>query len=213
MACITALMIFTLAAFTYTGVCCTLTAQSVPQLFSGNLELLQTHLHPALHHRYESSGWSWPLLLRPIWFGIEPTGTTARGTICIGNPVVFLVVLVVIPLLSARGVRRLFLQGNITLTATLLPVVGFFANWLPWCMLSERRGFIYYYLPSLIFGCMAYATAISLVPAKNRWITWILLVVPTLTSVAVCVLYLPLYLGLEVPFEWMLTLLPFEAWW
>ena len=93
-----------------------------------------------------------------------------------------------------------------------LPVVGFFATWLPWCLLTERKGFIYYYLPSLIFGCIALASVASLIPAQRKGLSR-LLIGCALMAVPVGILYLPVYLGIEVPFEWMTTLLPFTSWW
>jgi dolichyl-phosphate-mannose-protein mannosyltransferase len=206
------LMLVSIVMAAYVAVCCALTSQAPHELLRANLALFDAHMNPAAHHRYESSGWTWPFLIRPIWFGFSPEGANARGTICLGNPIVFLVALLSIITLSIAGIRQAITNRSRSLAMRALPVVGFFATWLPWCLLTKRKGFLYYYLPSLIFGCIACATALSLVPAHHKGLR-LLLIGCALLAVPVGVLYLPVYLGIEVPFDWMTTLLPFTAWW
>lgn len=39
-------------------------------------------------HNYQSDWWSWPLMLRPIWYFYEPDQGAQRGVLLIGNPAI-----------------------------------------------------------------------------------------------------------------------------
>jgi dolichyl-phosphate-mannose--protein O-mannosyl transferase len=58
-------------------------------------------------HPYQSAWWSWPLLLRPIWYDYHEVGPQlARGVLAIGNPVVWWAGLPAILAVAGAAVRR-----------------------------------------------------------------------------------------------------------
>jgi len=93
------------------------------------------------HHTYQSDWWTWPLMIRPIWYLYEHADGAMRGVLMIGNPAVLWGGLIAV-LVCLWGGRR---DGRL-LTAGLLWV----AAYLPWVMIPKSLGFFYYYyVPSI----------------------------------------------------------------
>ena len=110
----------------------------------------QTQVLP--HHTYQSAWWSWPLIIRPIWYFYEPSDGAMRGILMIGNPVILWGGLVaVIACLwgwaRARDPKLLFAAGLWT------------ASYLIWAIIPKSLGFFYYYYLPSIFLCIALAAA------------------------------------------------------
>ncbi|HEX7693274.1 MAG TPA: phospholipid carrier-dependent glycosyltransferase [Sphingomonas sp.] len=110
----------------------------------------QTQVLP--HHTYQSSWWSWPLIIRPIWYFYEPSDGAVRGILMIGNPVIMwggLVAVIgcILGWLRARDPRLLFAAGL------------WLASYLVWAIIPKSLGFYYYYYLPSIFLCIALAAA------------------------------------------------------
>jgi dolichyl-phosphate-mannose-protein mannosyltransferase len=100
-------------------------------------------------HTYQSDWWSWPLMLRPIWYLYEPVAGVQRGILLIGNPVVMWGGLVaVVACLLSRDRRRL---GVAALW------VGSYAVW---AVIPKSLGFFYYYYLSSLFLPLAITAAL-----------------------------------------------------
>ena len=110
----------------------------------------QTQVLPA--HPYQSSWWTWPLMIRPIWYLYEPVDGAQRGVLLIGNPAIIWGGLVAVGYCAWaawwRGSARL---GGITAI--------WLASLLIWAIIPKSLGFFYYYYPSTIFLCLALAAA------------------------------------------------------
>lgn len=123
---------------------------------------LQTQVLP--HHTYQSDWWSWPLLLRPIWYLYEPVQGAQRGVWLIANPAVAWggVVAVAACLWFALRDRSLSL---------LAPAALWIGSVAMWAAIPKSLGFYYYYYPSTIWLAVALGTAFARVdPAgKRRW--------------------------------------------
>jgi len=105
----------------------------------------QTQVLP--HHNYQSDWWSWPIMLRPIWFFYEWDHGAQRGVLLIGNPVIMwggLVAVLASYVLWFRthAVRPLALALLWTFS------VGIYA------VIPKSLGFYYYYHLSGIFLCL-----------------------------------------------------------
>jgi dolichyl-phosphate-mannose--protein O-mannosyl transferase len=109
-------------------------------------------------HRYESDWWTWPMMLRPIWYFFErmPDGShPIRGIFCIGNPLIFWL----IPVVSGYSMYRVFKERSWILG---LLVFGFLCQWLPWALITRVKFFHYFYtaMPflTILFGALAEKT-------------------------------------------------------
>ena len=61
---------------------------TLARLIPFQCEMLALQTQVLTPHNYQSSWWSWPLMLRPIWYFYEPDQGAMRGVLLIGNPVI-----------------------------------------------------------------------------------------------------------------------------
>ena len=97
-------------------------------------------------HAYGSDWWTWPMMLRPIWYFFERMPDNAdfvRGILCIGNPAIFWL----IPILLGYSLDRAFKERSWILG---LLIFGFFCQWLPWSLVGRVKFFHYFY-PAMPF--------------------------------------------------------------
>lgn len=112
-------------------------------------------------HNYQSDWWSWPLMLRPIWYFYELEAGVQRGVLLVGNPAVLwgglgAVALCVVAWLRNRDWR---LFGAAALWAGSLGI---------YAVIPKSLGFFYYYHLSAIFLCVAIAAAYAHF-GRGRW--------------------------------------------
>ncbi len=103
-------------------------------------------------HPYQSSWWTWPLLIRPIWYFYEPDHGVQRGVLLLGNPAIMWGGLVAVAACLWAGFRR----RVPALAGIGLLWVGSLAVW---AVIPKSLGFYYYYHLSSIWLCMALAGA------------------------------------------------------
>lgn len=119
---------------------------------------LQTQVLAA--HTYQSDWWSWPLMLRPIWYLYEPIGGVQRGILLVGNPAILWGGLVAV---AACGIAWWRSGAGRMLGLALLWAgsLGIYA------LIPKSLGFFYYYYLSSIFLAVALAAAVDRAP---RWV-------------------------------------------
>lgn len=104
------------------------------------------------HHTYQSDWWTWPLLIRPIWYLYEQTDGAQRGILMIGNPLLMWGGLIAVVACLWGGIR----SGN----PRLLAAFGLWAASVAiFAIIPKSLGFYYYYYPSSIFIVIAIAAA------------------------------------------------------
>ncbi len=125
---------------------------TLPALFPLQLEMyrLQTQVLPA--HTYQSEWWSWPLLLRPIWYLYEPVDGARRGVLLVGNPAVMWGGLVAVAACLWAFVRC----GDQRLGGVAMLWIGSYAVW---AIIPKSLGFFYYYYVPSIWLSVAIAAA------------------------------------------------------
>ncbi len=121
------------------------------RMFEAQTQILQAH-------PYQSDWWSWPLMLRPIWYFYAADAGVQRGVLLIGNPAIMWGGLVaVLACLWARG--RHAVVGGLWLFSLLI-----------WAAIPKSLGFYYYYHLSGVFAALACAAGLSLLPPRLRWV-------------------------------------------
>jgi predicted membrane-bound dolichyl-phosphate-mannose-protein mannosyltransferase len=99
-------------------------------------------------HSYSSMWWSWPFLLRPIYlYTSEEIGGAVSRIYAFGNPAVFWFGLISVITTSIYA----YLEKNKNLALVVFSYIIFFVPWA----LSPRIMFLYHYLPSIPFMCIA----------------------------------------------------------
>jgi len=124
--------------------------------FQATMYAQQTQVLP--HHTYQSDWWTWPLMIRPIWYLYEQADGAMRGILMLGNPAILWGGLVAVPACLWGGWRgrdgRLLAAGGLWVAA-----------YLPWAIIPKSLGFFYYYyVPSI-------ALPIAIAAAWDRYAT------------------------------------------
>ncbi len=119
--------------------------------FQARMFHAQTQVLPP--HPYQSSWWTWPLMIRPIWYLYEQADGAQRGILMLGNPAVLWSGLIAVPLCLWAGLKR---GGDPRLTA----VAGLWlASMLMWAAIPKSLGFFYYSYLSTILVALPIAGA------------------------------------------------------
>ncbi len=135
-------------------------------------------------HSYSSPWWSWPFLIRPIYlYTSDEIGGMVARIYAFGNPLVFWFGLASVFSILITAVR----ERNKKLGLIVFSYLIFFVPWA----LSPRIMFIYHYLPSIPFMCIAagYVLRRNLKLAPYFFIP----------ALIVFIYFYPHYTGMQVP--------------
>jgi len=117
-------------------------------------------------HNYQSDWWSWPLMLRPIWYFYEPDQGAQRGVLLIGNPAIMWGGLAAVAACWWAGLRD---KAGAPLTAAILWTVSLGV----WAVIPKSLGFYYYYyLPGIILSvvlAVAFQHYAAKVKRNDEW--------------------------------------------
>jgi dolichyl-phosphate-mannose-protein mannosyltransferase len=125
---------------------------TLPGLFAQQWEMYGLQTQVLKSHTYQSDWWSWPLMIRPIWYFYEWDMGAQRGVLLIGNPLIMWGGLLAVlacywAWLRDRAIKPLAMA--LLWTASLAIYV----------VIPKSLGFYYYYHVSGIFLCMALPVA------------------------------------------------------
>ncbi len=126
------------------------------------------HTNLKATHPYQSLWYTWPFLYRPVWFYVKYETGMIANIYAMGNPVIWwsgimAVGWTVVVLLSrvasvarqpATTSKMLAGRAPRDSLALIIILFGYFGFFLPWA-LSPRIMFLYHYLPSVPFMCLA----------------------------------------------------------
>lgn len=139
-------------------------------------------------HAWASSPWTWPLMIKPVWYYVNYLGDNIQNVFAMGNPLIWWAFLPAIVFVGSR-----WRDGKFRSISLGLVLLGFLGQWLPW-FASPRIAFLYHFLPSLPFGVLAVAYALAQLLRNQR-----LLVVGYLAAVVIVFVYFyPQYSALTV---------------
>ena len=125
-------------------------------------EMYQRQAQVLPHHTYQSDWWTWPLMLRPIWYFYEPIAGAQRGVLLLGNPAVMWGGLVAVAACLVGWLRaRDTAQG----AAAALWIAGL----LIWAAIPKSLGFYYYYYLPSIWLPLALAVAFDRWKLERGW--------------------------------------------
>ncbi|UUL82819.1 phospholipid carrier-dependent glycosyltransferase [Sphingomonas qomolangmaensis] len=110
-------------------------------------------------HPYQSDWWSWPLMLRPIWYYYERDLGIMRGILLLGNPAIFWSGLVAVAACLGAGLRGS--RAHLALALLWLFSIAIYV------VIPKSLGFFYYYHLSGIFVTLAIPPALILFKRGN----------------------------------------------
>jgi len=111
-------------------------------------------------HAYASRWWTWPLMIRPVWYYVSHTGDKVAHIYARGNPIVWWAFL---PSVAVVCWNWWWIRSK----ALGIVLLAFFGQWLPW-MLSPRITFFQHMLTSVPFACLAIAYVLASFWRKDR---------------------------------------------
>lgn len=155
------------------------------------------HTNLVAEHPYTSPAWSWPLLLRPIYFydGQEINGMVAR-IYAFGNPLVFWF-----------GLFSIILSGIISFQEKNkklgFVVFSYLILFLPW-IASPRIMFLYHYLPSIPYLAIASGFILR---RFSRLIPYLLI-----PSALLFIYFYPHWTGIRIPLKLDESYYWFSSW-
>jgi dolichyl-phosphate-mannose--protein O-mannosyl transferase len=107
-------------------------------------------------HPYSSKWWTWPFLLRPVWYHFKDVPGDASHVVGVwggGNPLLWWGGFAAIIVALARGIRERHL-------ASVFLVTAFILHYVVWSWIG-RTLFQYHYLPSLYASLLALGMALA----------------------------------------------------
>lgn len=155
-------------------------------------------------HIYISSWFTWPLMIRPMWFcfNVNKSLHIFRGILVIGNPLIMFFGLIssFYLLLSWRKIQdelKVFLMS-------------FFFSWLVWGIFQRKVSFIYYFFPNAVMYSFFIPAAIKFSSLyKKKKVIYFLF---SLISVALFIHFYPLLIGEWVSIEHKNQWIWFRSW-
>ncbi len=140
--------------------------QTVSLFIEYQKHMFNYHSQLVSDHFFSSPWYSWPVMVKPMWYSISRFGDKAASISAFGNPAVWLAM---IPALIYTGVKGIKTKDR----AAFVPVAGYLASFLPWIAIS-RQAFIYHYFPATVFGLLAIGYVINSIlekqPKKEKYI-------------------------------------------
>jgi dolichyl-phosphate-mannose-protein mannosyltransferase len=163
------------------------------------------HYHSTLEseHAFQSPWWSWPFMIRPIWYykGNDLPEGMASTIVSFGNPAVWWPA---IPAFFAAA-RAAWKRNK----AMILIVIAVISLYLPWAVIS-RSAFIYHFFPMVPFMMLAVVHAIKWF--MERGISKYYVYGYLGLVLAMFVLFYPAVSGLVVPSAYINWLRWFPSW-
>ncbi|WP_188445679.1 phospholipid carrier-dependent glycosyltransferase [Sphingomonas psychrolutea] len=136
--------------------------------FQARMYAQQTQVLPS--HPYQSPWWSWPFMVRPIWYLYEPADGAQRGVLLIGNLAILYG--------GLTAVAACLFGWWRDRSAVLLASAGLWiGSYAVWAVIPKSIGFFYYYYLPSIFLCIALAVALDHFKRGKRWDEAVLIVV------------------------------------
>ncbi len=168
-------------------------------------------------HSFGSPWYTWPFVVRPIWYyGNAPLGQSGitSSIVGMGNPLLwwsgFAAILSCMGYAVYSALRRRQAYGKDS-RISLFVSVGFLSQLVPW-MVVTRVVFIYHYFASLPFTMLALAFWLDKLRRRYTWgnrICWLFILAIGLVFLA----FFPLVSGLPVPKTYVLSCLKWMNSW
>lgn len=179
---------------------------SVWKIFADNqIDMLTYHSGLEAVHDFASPWYSWPLMLRPMWYYGSPAlvyDGLCSSIVALGNPVVWWCGTVCALLLLFKRKKT---------PADVFILIGYGAQYLPWALIL-RPIFIYHYfasVPFVILALIAVVDGISVKWRKCRHLLSVLLMV----SAVLFVMFYPVLSGMAVDRSYVMNILSWMPGW
>lgn len=163
---------------------------------------IKFHYEPAFKHVYLSRVWTWPLLIRPIWFYFKDFSPEKYiGIICMGNPFIWWSFIpfyfyIIFDFIKTKKPELFFI------------ICGYFSLYAFW-FIALKGGFFYYMAPASIFMYLTITYVLNKLWENNQ--KYLAVIYLYLVSVFF-VLFLPVIIALPVTKKYFYKLMWLKSW-
>ena len=176
--------------------------QTVETFIRKQMHMFSYHSQLVAEHFFSSPWYTWPVIVKPIWYSVSRFGDMTSSISAFGNPAVWL------PMLPALGYTAY--KGRATKDRSAIVILaGYLASFLPW-MAITRLAFIYHYFPATVFGVLATGFVINrlLDSKKGEKLVWVY------AALVLClfVVYFPVISGLPASSAYLDGLELLDTW-
>lgn len=152
-----------------------------------NTEIYQSNARLAATHPYTSQWYSWPLMIRSVFYWVEG----GSRIYFLGNPLIYWLSTIAVIYFLVN-----FFKNRKNFSYSLL-VIGYLLNLLPFIFIG-RVMFLYHYLTALIFAILILVYLLDKSDFKNKKTAFNAILAG---SIVLFLFFSPLTYGLEIP-EW-----------
>ena len=177
-------------------------------LWNYHLQILDFHQGLDDKHAYQANPWSWLVLGRPTSFYYESPSDCgaekcAQEILAIGTPLLWWISIFSVAITFGFLVTKLERAAAIIL-------LGFAGTYLPWFFIQSRTTFYFYSISILPFLILAliycFNQLLNIANYKKYIISFVILVAINF------IYFLPIYLGISIPYSQWLSRMWFESW-
>ena len=177
-------------------------------LWNYHLQILDFHQGLDDKHAYQANPWSWLVLGRPTSFYYESPSDCgaekcAQEILAIGTPLLWWISI------FAVAITFGFLVTKLERAAAII-LLGFAGTYLPWFFIQSRTTFYFYSISILPFLILAliycFDQLLNIANYKKYIISFVILVAINF------IYFLPIYLGISIPYSQWLSRMWFESW-
>lgn len=169
-------------------------ARSLFDLWRMQVAMYDGQLRVVSSHPYMSNWYTWPLMLRPIWYAFDKEGDAhewVRGVIFLGNPLVMWSGLAAVGMCVWAWVTR-------RARAAFLITGFYFVFYLCWGVIPRKIAFYYYYYPAGMTLSLALTYVFHSMergkPMSERWGHWMFLA----AALGVFIHFFPILSGIRI---------------
>jgi dolichyl-phosphate-mannose-protein mannosyltransferase len=180
----------------------------ISSLWNYHFEILNFHTNLVEKHSYSANPWSWLVLGRPTSFYYQSGDSCgadecAQEILAMGTPLLWWSAVI------AVAITLGFYLKSVNKTAEIV-LAGFAGTYLPWFIFQDRTMFYFYSITTLPFLILALIYCFDLL-LKNR--NYQRVIVFFILTIAINFIYfLPIYIGIEIPYSHWLNRMWLPSW-
>lgn len=175
---------------------------SFTKFITYHVNSIKFHYEPEFKHVYLSKPWTWPFLIRPIWFYFKDFSPEKYiGIICMGNPFVWWSFIlfyfyIIFDFIKTKKPELFFI------------ICGYLSLYALW-FIALGGGFFYYMVPASIFMYLTITYVLNKLWENNQKY---LAVIYLYLACAFFVLFLPVIIAIPVTKKYFYKLMWFKSW-
>jgi dolichyl-phosphate-mannose-protein mannosyltransferase len=172
----------------------------ISSLWNYHFEILNFHTNLVEKHSYSANPWSWLVLGRPTSFYYQSGDSCgadecAQEILAMGTPLLWWSAVIAVAITLGFYLKSVNKSAEIVLA-------GFAGTYLPWFIFQDRTMFYFYSITTLPFLILALIYCFDLL-LKNRNYQRVIQIF-ILTIAINFIYFLPIYIGIEIPYsDWL----------